>query len=54
VSFWVIKTNSKGVINLADKKRTNQTLLNGALILSLASLVVKVIGVIYKIPLSNI
>lgn len=41
------------MINLADKKRTNQTLLNGALILSLASLVVKVIGVIYKIPLSN-
>ena len=38
---------------MADKKRTNQTLLNGALILSLASLVVKVIGVIYKIPLSN-
>ena len=38
---------------MADKKRTNQTLLNGALILSLASLIVKVIGVIYKIPLSN-
>ncbi len=38
---------------MADKKRTNQTLLNGALILSIASLIVKVIGVIYKIPLSN-
>lgn len=38
---------------MADKKRINQTLLNGALILSLASLIVKVIGVIYKIPLSN-
>ncbi len=38
---------------MAEKKRTNQTLLNGALILSIASLVVKVIGVIYKIPLSN-
>ena len=41
------------MITLAEKKRTNQTLLNGALILSLASLIVKVIGVIYKIPLSN-
>ena len=38
---------------MTDKKRTNQTLLNGALILSIASLVVKIIGVIYKIPLSN-
>ena len=38
---------------MAEKKRTSQTLLNGALILSIASLVVKIIGVIYKIPLSN-
>lgn len=38
---------------MAEKTRKNQTLLNGALILSVATLVVKVIGVIYKIPLSN-
>ena len=38
---------------MADKKRKNQSLLNGALILSLATIIVKVIGVIYKIPLSN-
>ena len=38
---------------MAEKTRKNQSLLNGALILSLATLVVKVIGVIYKIPLSN-
>ena len=38
---------------MAEKTRKNQSLLNGALVLSLATLVVKVIGVIYKIPLSN-
>ena len=38
---------------MAEKARKNQSLLNGALILSLATIVVKVIGVIYKIPLSN-
>ncbi len=38
---------------MAEKTRKNQSLLNGALILSLATIVVKVIGVIYKIPLSN-
>ena len=38
---------------MADKKRKNQSLLNGALVLSLATIIVKVIGVIYKIPLSN-
>lgn len=38
---------------MAEKQRKNQTLLNGALILTLATLSVKVIGVIYKIPLSN-
>ncbi len=38
---------------MAEKQRKNQTLLNGALILSLATIIVKVIGVIYKIPLSN-
>lgn len=38
---------------MAEKTRKNQSLLNGALVLSLATIVVKVIGVIYKIPLSN-
>lgn len=38
---------------MAEKKRKSQSLLNGALILSLATLIVKVIGVVYKIPLSN-
>ena len=38
---------------MAEKQRKNQSLLNGALILTMATLIVKVIGVIYKIPLSN-
>ncbi len=38
---------------MAEKQRKNQTLLNGALVLSLATIIVKVIGVVYKIPLSN-
>lgn len=38
---------------MAEKQRKNQTLLNGALVLSIATIIVKVIGVIYKIPLSN-
>ncbi len=38
---------------MAEKTRKKQSLLNGALILSLATLIIKVIGVIYKIPLSN-
>ncbi len=38
---------------MAEKQRKNQSLLNGALVLSLATIIVKVIGVIYKIPLSN-
>lgn len=38
---------------MTENKRKNQTLLNGALILSLADIIIKVIGVIYKIPLSN-
>ncbi len=36
-----------------SKQRKNQTLLNGALVLSLATIIVKVIGVIYKIPLTQ-
>ncbi len=39
---------------MAEKQRKSQTLLNGALVLSLATIIVKVIGVIYKIPLSNL
>lgn len=38
---------------MAGSKRKSQSLLNGALVLSLATLIVKIIGVIYKIPLSN-
>ena len=38
---------------MAEKQRKSQSLLNGALVLSLATIIVKVIGVIYKIPLSN-
>ncbi len=38
---------------MANKQRKSQTLLNGALVLSIATVIVKVIGVIYKIPLSN-
>ena len=34
-------------------KRKSQSLLNGALVLLVATLLVKIIGVIYKIPLSN-
>ena len=41
------------MVKLAEKQRKNQSLLNGALILTMATLIVKVIGVIYKIPLSN-
>lgn len=38
---------------MSQNKRKSQSLLNGALVLSVATLIVKVIGVIYKIPLSN-
>lgn len=38
---------------MANKQRKSQTLLNGALVLSIATMIVKVIGVVYKIPLSN-
>lgn len=38
---------------VANKQRKSQTLLNGALVLSIATMIVKVIGVVYKIPLSN-
>lgn len=38
---------------MANTKRKNQSLLNGAFVLSFATIIVKVIGVIYKIPLSN-
>lgn len=39
--------------DLAQKKMKSQSLLNGALILSISTLIVKLIGVIYKIPISN-
>lgn len=46
----MISEVSKG---LAQKKMKSQSLLNGALVLSISTLVVKLIGVIYKIPISN-
>ncbi|MEG1834924.1 MAG: polysaccharide biosynthesis protein [Oscillospiraceae bacterium] len=38
---------------MAQKQRKSQSLLNGALILAVATMIVKVIGMFYKIPLSN-
>lgn len=38
---------------MAQKKRKSQSLLNGAIVLAAATLIVKVIGILYKIPLSN-
>lgn len=38
---------------MANRQRKSQTLLNGALVLSLSTIIVKIIGVIYKIPLTN-
>ena len=38
---------------MAQKKRKSQSLLNGALVLSVSTLLVKIISVIYKIPISN-
>jgi len=38
---------------LANSKRKSQSLLNGAMVLAAATLIVKIIGILYKIPLSN-
>lgn len=38
---------------MAEKKRKSQSLLNGAMVLAAATILVKVIGILYKIPLSN-
>lgn len=38
---------------MANQNRKSQSLLNGALVLSLSTIIVKIIGVIYKIPLTN-
>lgn len=40
-------------MSVGAKKRKSQSLLNGALVLSVSTLLVKIIGVIYKIPISN-
>lgn len=48
-SFWA--NNQKGLKELARKK---QSLLNGALVLVVAMAITKVIGAIYKIPLTSI
>ena len=36
-----------------NTKRKSQSLLNGAMVLAAATLIVKIIGILYKIPLSN-
>lgn len=41
------------MFNLAQTKRKSQSLLNGALVLAVSTMVVKVIGILYKVPLSN-
>lgn len=38
---------------MAQKKRKSQSLLNGAMILAAATILVKIIGILYKIPISN-
>lgn len=38
---------------MAQGKRKSQSLLNGAMVLAAATLIVKIIGILYKIPLSN-
>ena len=38
---------------LAQKKRKSQSLLNGAMVLAAATIIVKIIGILYKIPISN-
>ena len=38
---------------MAQNKRKSQSLLNGAMVLAAATLIVKIIGILYKIPLSN-
>ena len=41
------------IVSWRKKRRKSQSLLNGALVLSVSTLLVKIIGVIYKIPISN-
>lgn len=38
---------------MAQKKRKSQSLLNGAMVLAVATILVKVIGILYKIPISH-
>lgn len=38
---------------MAQKKRKSQSLLNGAMVLAAATILVKIIGILYKIPISN-
>lgn len=38
---------------MAQKKRKSQSLLNGAIVLAAATIIVKIIGILYKIPISN-
>ena len=42
-----------GVQLANNTKRKSQSLLNGAMVLAAATLIVKIIGILYKIPLSN-
>lgn len=38
---------------MENKNRKSQSLLNGALVLTISNIIIKIIGVIYKIPLTN-
>lgn len=38
---------------MPQKKRKSQSLLNGAMVLAAATILVKIIGILYKIPISN-
>ena len=38
---------------MAQQKRKSQSLLNGAIVLAAATIIVKVIGILYKVPISN-
>ncbi|HIU35554.1 MAG TPA: polysaccharide biosynthesis protein [Candidatus Fimenecus excrementigallinarum] len=38
---------------MAQQKRKSQSLLNGAIVLAAATILVKIIGILYKVPISN-
>ena len=38
---------------MAEQKRKSQSLLNGAMVLAVTTVIVKIIGILYKVPISN-